>query len=99
VLAALEADAIQTDGGRALGFLNPSLYARAHTTLYTDVDTALAHGRTASMVFPPTPGKAAKAAVLALLGDDGPLVAAPGYDAATGLGAPGDDFALRLGGV
>jgi hypothetical protein len=45
-------------------------------------------------IYPPIPGKPA---VLASLGDDGPLLAAPGYDAATGLGSPGDDFPQRLG--
>jgi hypothetical protein len=36
--------------------------------------------------------------VLAALGDNAPLLATPGYDTATGLGTPGEDFTDRLSG-
>lgn len=99
LLAGLEADAIEADCGADLGFVNPSLYLRAHTTLLHDVTGITSADNPADIpppgqIYPPIPGKAA---VLASLGDDGPLLAAPGYDAATGLGAPGDDFPQRLG--
>jgi subtilase family serine protease len=96
LLAALEADAIQLNCGRPLGFINPSLYARGRTSLLSDVEAASSHLPPPSEIFPPIPGKPA---VLAGLGDDGPLLATPGYDTATGLGAPGDDFAARLAGL
>jgi subtilase family serine protease len=92
LLAGLEADAIQL-GGRALGFVNPALYEPVHTCLVRDV---AAPSQPTSEVFPPIPGKSA---VLVLLGDDGPLLATQGYDTATGLGAPGQDFDDRLGGT
>jgi hypothetical protein len=93
LFAALEADAIQLGGGLPLGFVNPTLYARARTPLLTDVAAAPRHLPPKSQVFPPIPGKPA---VLAGLGDDGPLLAMPGYDTATGLGTPSEDFAERL---
>lgn len=98
LLAGLEADAIEANRGADLGFVNPALYLRARTTLLHDVtgititDDA-ARTPPAGQIYPPIQGKTA---VLASLGDDGPLLAAPGYDAATGLGAPGDDFPQRL---
>lgn len=93
LFAALEADAIQFGGGFPLGFVNPTLYARARTSLLTDVDAAPQYLPPGSQVFPPIPGKSA---ILVGLGDDGPLLAAPGYDTATGLGTPSEDFAVRL---
>ena len=98
LLAGLEADAIEANRGADLGFVNPSLYLHARGTFLRDVigitatDDA-AHTSPTGQIYPPIPGKPA---VLASLGDDGPLLAAPGYDAATGLGAPGDDFPQRL---
>jgi subtilase family serine protease len=98
LLAGLEADAIEANHGAGLGFVNPKLYLHAHTTLLRDVTgITLADNATdpspSAQIFPPIPGKPA---VLASLGDDGPLLAAPGFDAATGLGSPGDDFPQRL---
>ena len=100
LLAGLEADAIEAHGGADLGFVNPLLYCQAHTALVRDVTgiTVTGNGPNTTsplgQIYPPIPGKPA---VLASLGDDGPLLAAPGYDAATGLGSPGDDFPQRLG--
>lgn len=96
LLAALEADAIELRCGRPLGFVNPTLYGLAHTSLLTDVEAAPTHLPPISQVFPAIPGKSV---VLAQLGDDGPLLAAPGYDTATGLGAPAEDFAAELAGT
>jgi subtilase family serine protease len=92
LLAGLEADAIQL-GGHPLGFVNPALYEPVHTYLLRDVN---APEHPSTEVFPPIPGKSA---VLVVLGDDGPLLATPGYDTATGLGSPGEDFADRLSGT
>ncbi len=92
LLAGLQADAIQL-GGRALGFVNPALYEPVHTRLVRDVT---APSQPATEIFSPIPGKSA---VLVSLGDDAPLVATQGYDTATGLGTPGEDFDDRLGGV
>lgn len=94
LLAGLEADmaahAAFGEDGRGLGFLNPALYRLAGTRHIRDVtDSAGATGQ----VYPPISGVPA---VFAGFGDDSPLTAAPGYDAATGLGTPGDDFTAAL---
>jgi subtilase family serine protease len=95
LLAGLEADmAARVDGRgggeRGLGFLDPALYVLAGTRYVKDVtDSAVVAGQ----IFPPIPGVPA---VFAAFGDDGPLTAAPGYDAATGLGTPGEDFTRAL---
>ena len=99
LLAGLEADAIEAHGGGDLGFVNPSLYGQAHTALLRDVTGITVNvdalgSPPVGQIYPPIPGKPA---VLASLGDDGPLLATPGYDTATGLGSPGDDFPQRLG--
>lgn len=96
LFAGLEADAIQLRGGRPLGFVNPTLYALARTSLLADVEALPTHLPPVSQIYPPIPGKPA---VLARLGDDGPLQAAPGYDMATGLGAPSGDFVEKLAGT
>jgi len=92
LLAGLEADAIQL-GGHPLGFVNPALYEPVHSCLVRDV---VAPSQPTSEVFPPIPGKSA---VLVTLGDDAPLLTTQGYDTATGLGSPGQDFDDRLGGA
>ena len=98
LLAGLEADAIEANRGADLGFVNPSLYVRARGTLLRDVIgiTATDDAARDAADRPDLSANSGKPAVLASLGDDGPLLAAPGYDAATGLGAPGDDFPQRL---
>ena len=96
LFAALEADAIELRGWLPLGFVNPTLYALARTSLLADVAATPTHLPPADQIFPPIPGKPA---VLAALGDDGPLLAAPGYDTATGLGSPAEDFADKLAGT
>jgi subtilase family serine protease len=92
LLAGLEADAVQL-GAERLGFVNPALYEPVHTQLLRDVS---APEQPTTEVFPPIPGKSA---VLVALGDDGPLPATPGYDTATGLGTPGQDFDDCLSGT
>lgn len=90
LLAGLEADmaarAGTRDGVCGLGFLNPALYRLDGTQYIRDVTGG--PGAT-GQVYPPISGVPA---VYAGFGDDTPLAATPGYDTATGLGAPGDDF-------
>jgi subtilase family serine protease len=94
LLAGLEADmaARATNGGRfrGLGFLNPVLYLLAGTRYIRDVAGDVgANGQ----VYPSISGVPA---VFTEFGDDAPLAATPGYDTATGLGTPGDDFTAAV---
>jgi hypothetical protein len=73
-----------------LGFLNPALYLLAGSSYLTDVTGVV---DAAGQISPPISGIST---VFAAFGDDGPLTATPGYDAATGLGTPGEDFTRAL---
>jgi subtilase family serine protease len=80
----LQADAMQLQGGRAIGFANPAIYHSAGSAAFTDV-TATGPGATALNTLPAYGGNPA---VLFNFGDDGLLKATKGYDAATGVGTP-----------
>jgi subtilase family serine protease len=85
--AGILADAIQAQGGRAIGFANPALYDRQST--YHDVQAAAKQ----YVVIPLQPSATgAVRAALFSIGDDYGLQAGPGYDDATGLGSPTAKF-------
>lgn len=95
LLAGLEADmAARADVHgpvrEGLGFLNPALYTLAGSSYLKDVTGVV---DAAGQIFPPISGVSV---VFAAFGDDGPLTATAGYDAATGLGTPGKDFTRSL---
>jgi subtilase family serine protease len=96
LIAGLEADAIQA-AGHPLGFINPALYAMRGTAAIRDVlpvdptDPPILLGNQTEYAGIDT-------TQLATLGEDGPLTAAPGYDEATGLGAPTTSFVTTLAG-
>jgi len=73
-----------------LGFLNPALYMLAGSSHLTDVTGVV---DAAGQLFPAISGVSV---VFAAFGDDGSLAATAGYDAATGLGTPGEDFTRAL---
>lgn len=92
--SALQADAKQA-AGHAVGFANPSLYALNNTTAFHDVT---AHPAGLPQVLEgihvssadPTRGTMYHA------GQDSSLAAATGYDNATGLGSPADDYLAKI---
>jgi putative cell wall-binding protein len=95
--SALQADAKQA-AGHAVGFANPSLYALNGSSAFHDVTAHPAgqpqvlegiHVSTAD----PTRGTMYRA------GQDSSLAAATGYDDATGLGSPADDYLAKIGSV
>ncbi len=97
--AAIEADAIQAHGGRALGFANPGIYDRAGTNAFHDVNDAAVHTKLGNVVDLGTVNGVLKVRLYKLASDFG-LHATAGYDTATGVGSPGKDFfkSYRLGG-
>jgi subtilase family serine protease len=80
----LQADAMQSQGGRPIGFANPAIYRAAGTKAYTDV-TAGGAGAKAVNLLPAYNGYPA---IVFNFGDDGLLKATKGYDDATGVGTP-----------
>ncbi|MBS2534115.1 cell wall-binding repeat-containing protein [Catenulispora sp. NF23] len=92
--SALQADAKQA-AGHALGFANPALYALNGSSAFHDVTGQIPgqpkvlegiHVSTAD----PTRGTLYQA------GEDSSLTAAVGYDTATGLGSPADDYLSKV---
>jgi subtilase family serine protease len=90
LVAGIQADAQQADGGIPLGFADPALYQRYRSPDYRDVvDDPLGPGVTLALAdesISPTTGAAADTAVT--LGRDQSLTATRGYDDVTGLGTP-----------
>jgi subtilase family serine protease len=90
IIASLEADAKQASG-RAVGFANPTLYGLSHRALDDILPT-----RRATIVLAPRSdcynGAAGSGRCLVTLGLDSSLREARGFDAVTGLGAPGARF-------
>lgn len=99
--AGILADAIQAQGGFAVGFANPALYVRQG--LYTDVTenpfaTGLKNGQTLSAIV--DHGYTSTGTHIArdyALGQDYGLTATWGYDNATGLGSPNARFLESFG--
>jgi subtilase family serine protease len=85
LFAALQADAMQLQGGWPIGFANPAIYARYGSPAYADV-TGNGPGSTAYNDIPTADGTGT--AVSINFGDDQLLKTAPGFDDATGVGTP-----------
>ena len=90
--AALQADAMQTSRS-PLGFANPLLYSKAGSDEFTDV---VAHPDGAppviSSIFVGLNPDGTKRVRLIEFGQDNGLTATPGYDLATGLGSPRENY-------
>jgi subtilase family serine protease len=91
--SAVQADAIQAHG-RALGFANPAIYARAGSKDYTDVIN-----KTAAKGLPPLANVFDAGTIdgvlhvsLEAFGRDYGLTAVKGYDDATGVGSPTEAY-------
>jgi len=89
LFAGLQADVIQLQGGRPVGFANPAIYNRFDSFAFDDV-TASGPGTTALSSIPADGGTAA----LVSFGDDRLLKATRGYDDATGVGTPSPWYLL-----
>ncbi|GAA2130696.1 S53 family peptidase [Kitasatospora kazusensis] len=85
--AAIQADAIQARGGRAIGFANPSIYDRAGTKAFHDVNDSAVHNKFGNVVDLGMVGGALKVRLYKIGADYG-LTATKGYDTATGVGTP-----------
>ena len=90
LIAGIQADAQQAEGGIPLGFANPALYRRYGSPDYRDVrDDPLGPRTTIALAdesISLTTGAAADTAVT--LGRDQSLTATRGYDDVTGIGTP-----------
>ncbi|MFJ1756746.1 protease pro-enzyme activation domain-containing protein [Kitasatospora sp. NPDC088134] len=89
--AAMFANAIQSRGGRALGFANPALYDRAGSKAFNDVDDKANHSKRGNVVDLGIVNNTLKVRLYQIGADYG-LSASKGYDTATGLGSPGKNF-------
>ncbi|WAL72133.1 S53 family peptidase [Kitasatospora sp. YST-16] len=89
--AAMFANAIQSRGGRALGFANPALYDRAGSKAFHDVNDDAVHTKRGNVVDLGVVNNTLRVRLYKIGADFG-LSADRGYDTATGLGSPGKDF-------
>ena len=95
--SALQADAKQA-AGHALGFANPALYALNGTSAFHDV-TAHPAGLPQVLEGIKVSSTDPARGVLYQAGEDSSLAAGAGYDNATGLGSPADDYLSKIGSV
>lgn len=86
-MAAIQADAIESRGGRAIGFANPALYDRAGTKAFHDVNDSAVHNKFGNVVDLGMVGNVFKVRLYKIAADYG-LTAGKGYDTATGVGTP-----------
>ena len=77
------------------GFANPSLYALNNTTAFHDV-TAHPAGQPQVLEGIHVSGSRPDGGVMYRAGQDTSLAAATGYDNATGLGSPADDYLAKI---
>ncbi|WP_240529654.1 S53 family peptidase [Streptomyces mangrovisoli] len=95
VIAAVQALAQEAHGGKAIGFANPSIYAKYGTKAYHDVtDTPGGKEYAVARVdflngFDASDGLATS---VRSLGKDSSLKAVKGYDDVTGVGTPADGY-------
>jgi subtilase family serine protease len=97
LFAAMQADAQQARvaaGGKPIGFANPDLYERATSSTFTDVvaHPAGAPRNISTVLDLGTDGQGKRQVRLFELGRDQGLPAATGYDLATGLGSPREEY-------
>lgn len=95
VIAAVQALAQEARGGKAIGFANPSIYAKYGTKAYHDVtDDPTGSGLAVARVdfvngYDATDGLATS---VRSLGKDSSLSAVKGYDDVTGVGTPANGY-------
>ncbi|WP_019067300.1 S53 family peptidase [Streptomyces hokutonensis] len=95
VIAAVQALAQEARGGKAIGFANPSIYAKYGTKVYHDVtDNPTGSGLAVARVdfangFDATEGLLTS---VRSLGKDSSLSAVKGYDDVTGVGTPANGY-------
>ncbi len=95
VIAAVQALAQEAGGGKALGFANPSIYAKYGSKLYHDVtDNPTGSGLAVARVdfvngYDATGGLTTS---VRSLGKDSSLKAVKGYDDVTGVGTPANGY-------
>ncbi|MFI6338147.1 protease pro-enzyme activation domain-containing protein [Streptomyces sp. NPDC050535] len=95
VIAAVQALAQQTRGGKAIGFANPAIYAKYGSKVYHDVtDNPTGSGLAVARVdfvngFDATDGLLTS---VRSLGKDSSLKAVRGYDDVTGVGTPASGY-------
>ncbi|MFE6486581.1 protease pro-enzyme activation domain-containing protein, partial [Streptomyces sp. NPDC057757] len=100
VIAAVQALAQQTRGGKAIGFANPAIYAKYGSKVYHDVtDNPTGSGLAVARVdfvngFDATDGLLTS---VRSLGKDSSLKAVRGYDAVTGVGTPAGGYVRSYG--
>jgi subtilase family serine protease len=88
--SAVQADAIQAQGGRAIGFANPEIYLRSRLGVFRDVvNQAAAHHQAplSNVADFGIIGGSLRVRLVAF-GEDTSLQATRGYDDATGVGSP-----------
>jgi len=90
LIAGIQADAQQAEGGAPLGFANPAIYLRYRTPAYHDVtDTPLGPGVPLALAYEPRSLTTGATRDLAdTLAHDTSLSATRGYDDVTGVGSP-----------
>ncbi|MCX4701344.1 protease pro-enzyme activation domain-containing protein [Streptomyces sp. NBC_01373] len=95
VIAAVQALAQQARGGKAIGFANPSIYARYGTKAYHDVtDNPTGSGLAVARVDFANSYDASQGLLTSVrtLGADSSLKAVKGYDDVTGVGTPAGGY-------
>ncbi|MDQ1044902.1 protease pro-enzyme activation domain-containing protein [Streptomyces sp. V4I2] len=95
VIAAVQALAQQARGGKAIGFANPSIYARYGTKAYHDVtDDPTGSGLAVARVDYTNSYDASQGLLTSVrtLGADSSLEAVKGYDDVTGVGTPAGGY-------
>jgi subtilase family serine protease len=95
VIAAVQALAQQARGGRAIGFANPSIYAKYGTKAYHDVtDNPTGSGLAVARVDYTNSFDASQGWLTSVrtLGTDSSLSAVKGYDDVTGVGTPASGY-------
>ncbi|MEU2301188.1 S53 family peptidase [Streptomyces antibioticus] len=96
VIAAVQALAQEARGGRAIGFANPAIYAKAGSRVYHDVTDrpTRASGLAVARVDFANGVDASEGLLTSVrgLGKDSSLSAVKGYDDVTGVGTPGNGY-------
>nr|WP_211283721.1 S53 family peptidase [Streptomyces antibioticus] len=95
VIAAVQALATEARGGKAIGFANPSIYAKYGSKVYHDVtDTPTGSELAVARVDFVNGVDAADGLATSVrsLGKDSSLIAVKGYDPVTGVGTPANGY-------
>ncbi len=95
VIAAVQALAQEANGGKAIGFANPSIYAKFGTKVYHDVtDNPTGSGLAVARIDFANSVDATDGLLTSVrsLGKDSSLSAVKGYDDVTGVGTPANGY-------